>query len=62
MYQDEDKDISLFNIELVCTECNWEGMGQDVDKVPDPRGDGVWRVCPSCRTPEHLDLVREEPN
>ena len=57
MYEDED--VSLTNIKLVCTGCGWEGMSQDVDKVPDPRGSGVWQVCPLCRTPEHFVLASD---
>ncbi len=51
---DQDGDISLSNIKLVCTKCDWQGLSQDVDRVPDPRGDTVWQVCPFCRMPEHL--------
>ena len=50
----EDEETRLFNIILVCIKCEWKGLGQDADRVPDPRGDAVWLVCPSCRTPEHL--------
>ena len=55
MYKDED--TLLTNLKLTCTKCGWEGMSQDTDKVPDTRGDGVWQVCPLCRTPEHFALA-----
>jgi hypothetical protein len=46
---------------LECTECGWFGMEDDVDSVPDPGSDEVWRVCRNCRAPEHFVIVCDEP-
>ncbi len=58
----ENEEDSITNIRLVCTECGWEGMSQDVDKVPDPQGSTVWQVCLMCRTPEHFVLASDGSN
>ena len=45
----------------ICTECRFIGMSDEFDKVKDPRGDDTWRVCPKCRTPEHITMACDEP-
>lgn len=44
-----------------CTECNDTMEVSDIDSVQDPKSDNIWSVCPHCRTPEHFDLVCDEP-
>ena len=39
---------------VICEECEWHGTIPEIVLVPDPGGDDIWRVCPVCRTPEHL--------
>jgi hypothetical protein len=45
----------------ICTECRFIGADSAFDKVKDPDGDDTWRVCPRCRTPEHIGMVCDEP-
>lgn len=52
----DDEVLDMTNVKIKCTECKWRGFSQDVDRVPDPRGEKVWNVCPLCRTPENFDL------
>ena len=52
---------------LVCDNCGWHGLSQEVDTVTDPRPlpnteAEVWMVCPDCRIPENLVRVCDEPN
>jgi len=43
-----------FDVPQTCTACGWQGKSQDRDRVPDPRGQKIWYVCPRCRMPEHF--------
>ena len=45
---------TLFDVPQTCTACGWQGESQDRDRVPDPRGQKIWYVCPRCRMPEHF--------
>ncbi len=46
---------------VLCTECDWTGKETDIDRVPDPKSDEVWNVCPRCRAPEHIVCACDEP-
>ena len=48
----DEEDISLFDVPQICAACGWQGKSQDRDRVPDPRGQKIWYVCPRCRMPE----------
>jgi len=50
-----DDDISIWDTDLTCLKCGWQGTGLGVDRVPDPGGPNVWKVCPRCRCPENFD-------
>lgn len=47
---------------IACSECDWRGTDAEADHVQDPKGPDVWQVCPKCRTPEHLEMVCDEPD
>ena len=57
-----DDDVSIRNMKVFCVKCDWHGMAIDVDRVPDPRGEDVWMVCPKCRTPENFQTACDEPD
>ena len=47
---------------VLCTECDWHGHKNDVERIPDPKEPGgYWTICPECRTADHIGLVCDEP-
>lgn len=59
--------MALEKNKVRCKECQWQGVTKELDTVVDPRppvgqvGD-TWVICPSCRTPENIVSLCDEPN
>jgi hypothetical protein len=57
MKDEDEDDKTFFDVQQTCTACGWQGKGQDRDRVPDPRSQKIWYVCPRCRMPENFKEV-----
>lgn len=46
-------------MKFYCTAqgCTWKGEQGAIDHVRDPRSAKTWKVCPRCRTPEHMARI-----
>lgn len=57
---DNEDDISLWDVDLKCRECGWEGISKNT-KLATKKGIAqIFMGCPRCQTVDNFEVQNEE--
>lgn len=59
MTKDED-DVSLWDVDLICNACGWEGISKNAEILIKKDDKQVLLVCPRCREVDNFEKPNEE--
>lgn len=60
MTRDEnDDDVSLWDVDLKCRECGWTGISKNTDFATN-EDRTMLMVCPRCKTVDNFEVQNEE--
>lgn len=61
MTGDENSDdVTLWDIDLKCRACKWEGISKDTDTHFRESIKKVLMVCPRCKTIDYFEVINEK--
>lgn len=55
-----DEDVSLWDVDLICRACGWEGISKNAEIFIKKEDKQVLLVCPRCREVDNFEKPNEE--
>ncbi len=60
MTNKNDDDVSLWDVDLICRACGWEGISKNAEISINKEDKQVLLVCPRCREVDNFEKPNEE--
>lgn len=60
MTNKNDDDVSLWDVDLICRACGWEGISKNAEISITKDENKVLLVCPRCREVDNFERPNEE--
>jgi len=58
--QENDGDVSLWDIDLRCKACEWTGVSKNTEFTTRKNSKDILMVCPRCKTIDYFEVINEK--